>query len=176
MCVLLVCVSAETISLQCVLFVCGSAETIFYNVCSVAGSVSVLKRYLYTVCCLFVAVLKRYFYNEYSVAGSMSMLKRYLYNVSSWSVSVMKRWSLAIHPSLTYSTFYRVREVRVCDLEKIITLQPGQTHAVFVGFLLFSAGWMLSCRQLIIAEDSPHRAMQRITALKAALVFLLLLT
>ena len=209
MCVLLVCVSAETISLQCVFCwsvavlkrylynVCSLSVAVLkrylYNVCSVAGSVSVLKRYLYNVCCLFVAVLKRYLYNEYSVAGSMSMLKRYLYNeysvagsmsmlkrylynVSSWSVSVMKRWSLAIHPSLTYSTFYRVREVRVCDLEKIITLQPGQPHAVFVGFLLFSAGWMLSCRQLIIAEDSPHRAMQRITALKAALVFLLLLT
>ena len=46
----------------------------------------------------------------------------------------------------------------------IITLPHGQRHAVFGGFIFISAGWMLLCKEIIMAEYSAHITMQRVTA------------
>ena len=37
-----------------------------------------------------------------------------------------------------------------------------QPHAVFGGFTSISGAWMLICKELIMAEDSPHITMQLI--------------
>ena len=49
------------------------------------------------------------------------------------------------------NAFRRVR----CGCFCIIPLH-GQPHAVFRGCISISRGWMLSCKELIVAKDSPH--------------------
>ena len=47
----------------------------------------------------------------------------------------------------------------------------GQPHTVFGGFLFTSTGWTLTLKDRIMAEDSPHTAMQIIQRFNVALVF-----
>ena len=41
----------------------------------------------------------------------------------------------------------------------------GQPHAVFAVFISISGAWVLLCKELIVSEDSPYIAIQRITTL-----------
>ena len=36
----------------------------------------------------------------------------------------------------------------------------GQSHTIFQGFISISGGWKGSCKELIVAEDSPHVTVQ----------------
>ena len=49
-------------------------------------------------------------------------------------------------------------QVRVCDRFYLFFITPthGHPHAVFRGFISISGGWMLLCKELIVAEESPH--------------------
>ena len=44
-----------------------------------------------------------------------------------------------------------------------------QPHAVFRGFITISDAWMLSYKELIIAEGSPRITMQRVTTFECSL-------
>ena len=57
----------------------------------------------------------------------------------------------------------------------LITPPCGQPHVVFRGFISISRGWMLLCREFIMAENSPHVIVQRITTFYVSLAFLLVL-
>ena len=45
----------------------------------------------------------------------------------------------------------------------ITTLPHGQRHAVFGGLIFISGGWILLCKEIIMAEYSGHITMQRVT-------------
>ena len=48
--------------------------------------------------------------------------------------------------------------------EYFITPPHWQPQAVFRGFSSISGGWMLLCKELIMAEESPHMSMQCIAS------------
>ena len=63
---------------------------------------------------------------------------------------------------VTHMTFQAVRSGGLWPFN-FITLPHGQPHAIFRGFTPISEGWMQLCKEFVVAEDSPHRTMQRTT-------------
>ena len=53
-----------------------------------------------------------------------------------------------------------------------ITLHLGQPHTIFGGFISIFGRWMLSCKEFVVVENSPHITMQCRT-FNVALVVLL---
>ena len=61
------------------------------------------------------------------------------------------------------NAFHRVRRLCVRPFFNdlfCITPPHRRTHATFGGFVSVCGGWMVLCRGLVMAEDSPHVTVQ----------------
>ena len=71
--------------------------------------------------------------------------------------------SLSIHYCI--DAFFSQGDRTACETVFLLTLPHVQPHAVFRGFTSLSAEWPLLCKEIILAENSPHITMECITTL-----------